>query len=172
MYNDGGQPTIHMPNNSTFIIGSGGGGGGGLTYFDEALSGTERHLRDTTVPTTYLGLDGTNNSFVLHVLTTLGIAMQYNVPGFEVNVGSSKRYVMNSTALIDDLGGGMSIGTGAKPWSGVVTGGAVGSRPTCDSTTRLMLWTVAATSGNGDIVQACLKGTGDTYAWKDIYTAP
>lgn len=46
------------------------------------------------------------------------------------------------------------------------------SQPTCSATTRGAMWTVQSTTGVGDIFQVCMKGTADTYAWRNVFTAP
>lgn len=53
-----------------------------------------------------------------------------------------------------------------------MVGDAVGNRPTCSVTIRGALWSTQATAGNGDTVEACLKGTADTYSWRTVFTAP
>lgn len=64
-------------------------------------------------------------------------------------------------------------GTHAWVQSKVVqVGDAVANRPTCDSTLRGGLFVEQSTAGVGDIVQACMKGTADTYAWRTVFTAP
>lgn len=51
-------------------------------------------------------------------------------------------------------------------------GAAVGSRPTCDATTRGGTMTIFASAGASDTFQVCMKAAADTYAWRTVFTAP
>lgn len=66
----------------------------------------------------------------------------------------------------------MRVNNGSSGGGAIATGAAVGSRPTCDSTSRGAMWTTQSGAGIGDIFQVCMKGTADTYAWRDVFTAP
>jgi hypothetical protein len=53
-----------------------------------------------------------------------------------------------------------------------VVGDTNANRPACDATARGSLFVERSNAGVGDIVQACLKGTADSYAWRNVFTAP
>lgn len=65
-----------------------------------------------------------------------------------------------------------SLGGPSKRWSYVAASDAVGDLPTCDATTRGAITVVQSGAGVGDILKVCMKGTGDTYAYRDAFTAP
>ena len=43
------------------------------------------------------------------------------------------------------------------------------SRPTCDATTRMMLFTTAGGAGAADAVEICTKNADDNYTWKALF---
>lgn len=70
-----------------------------------------------------------------------------------------------------------SLGASSRIWLDgyirtVYVGAASGSKPACDSSTRGGIYIVQATAGNSDVFQACMKAAADTYAWRDVFTAP
>lgn len=49
---------------------------------------------------------------------------------------------------------------------------AGGTKPTCDSTKRGVLWFTEGGAGVADKTEQCMKGTADTYSWVAVVTAP
>jgi hypothetical protein len=95
--------------------------------------------------------------------------------------GTSTPIVFSSTASafgaadagLKRIAANVAGSTNGSTGGGAFTvGDVVGSRPTCSVTIRGALWVTQATAGNGDILQVCIKGTADTYAWRDAFTAP
>jgi hypothetical protein len=85
--------------------------------------------------------------------------------------------LFDATALAPYNDLGVTLGKSTHRWTSswqrtAVVGDTNANRPTCDSTLRGALFVERATAGNGDIVQACLKGTADTYSWRNVFTAP
>lgn len=84
---------------------------------------------------------------------------------FKVDVNGNttvSTLTMNTTGTTDGVltissasGGGVQLTTG--------------TRPTCDSTTRFLFWTVAGGTGVKDSVEVCAKDVSNTYAWRTIY---
>jgi hypothetical protein len=97
-----------------------------------------------------------------------------------VRVASDGQFAFNSDVNMDSG----AIDTGLKRTAAGVVGATNGStgggalqatgasRPTCDATSRGAMWSVQSGAGVGDIFQVCLKGTADSYAWRDVFTAP
>lgn len=46
------------------------------------------------------------------------------------------------------------------------------AEPTCDSTTRGLIWYTAGGAGVADKMQVCAKAAADTYAWRSMATIP
>jgi hypothetical protein len=86
--------------------------------------------------------------------------------------GSSSALVIKSASVAPYTAAGIDLGEPSTPFRLVMVGAASGSKPTCDATYRGALFVQQSGAGAGDIVQGCLKGTADTYAWRNIYTAP
>jgi hypothetical protein len=53
------------------------------------------------------------------------------------------------------------VGTGVRLNTGV--------RPTCDATTRGLIWYVAGGAGVADTCEVCVKSALDAYAWVSLF---
>lgn len=51
-----------------------------------------------------------------------------------------------------------------------ITWGAAADRPTASATQRGKIYVTESGTGVADVVEVCLKSTGDTYSWKNMAT--
>lgn len=79
---------------------------------------------------------------------------------------STSTLAFDGTNVIVATGGQFRTTTGLR----LNTAGAVA--PTCDSTTRGMLWYTASAGGVADKMEVCAKSTLDAYAWRSMATIP
>lgn len=69
------------------------------------------------------------------------------------------------TAVGSGLQKGLDIQVGGTSSLSV---GVSAARPTCDATTRFMIFTVAGGAGVADTVEICTKDAADAYAWRTL----
>lgn len=87
------------------------------------------------------------------------------------SVGSQLRYIDNAVTV--DSANVTVSGVSLRTTLGVrlnTSGG--GSKPTCDSSIRGMVWYVQGGAGVADTVEICAKAAADTYAWRSMATIP
>jgi hypothetical protein len=63
-----------------------------------------------------------------------------------------------------------SMGAPSLPWLYGIFGAAVGSQPSCDSTTRGGTMTVFGGAGVADLFQVCMKNVAGSYSWQTVWT--
>lgn len=107
-------------------------------------------------------------------------------PLVRINASAFTMRVMDETATTGDTKSIVKEGAGqaSAPFQvvdnsdgamvSVAAGGGLvvhdaGTQPTCDSSTRFMIWSDAGGAGVKDAVEVCAKDSGDSYAWRTIY---
>jgi hypothetical protein len=85
--------------------------------------------------------------------------------------------VFDGTSMRPYSDASYTLGKSTERWTSswqrtAVVGDTAANQPTCDATLRGGLYVTRSAAGVGDIVQACMKGTADTYAWRTVFTAP
>jgi len=91
-------------------------------------------------------------------------------PTITWGVSGANKLRLNATDLYP-MTSGVALGATTQFLS-VRAGGAVGSRPTCDEALRSTFFNLEAAGGASDVVQVCSKSAADSYAWRDVFTAP
>lgn len=102
-----------------------------------------------------------------------GLLLRLGEPDASGNFQNGYDVVRSTTDGILEFNGNQSF-----PNKGIRTNGymfaeliqlvASGTRPTANATNRGMLWLNKGGSGVADTLQACLKESGGTYAWKNV----
>jgi uncharacterized protein (TIGR02145 family) len=64
-----------------------------------------------------------------------------------------------------DIAGDLTIGGNADINGGIKVGSGSTTKPTCDSTTRGMMWMEQGESGQADSPSFCIKNSSDSYSW-------
>ncbi len=125
-------------------------------YIDEAALG----YPSVTTPGTsiYMGATGLN-----------GMLIQASV--FYVFTGGNPRAIIDGNGVLPGSDGGAHLGGASKHWDYATLGAAVGSQPTCDSTTRGTVMPVFGGGGVADLLQWCGKNVAGSYSWQTVFTA-
>lgn len=65
--------------------------------------------------------------------------------------------------------GGVQVRDGVGATVAIAFNGGANAKPTCDSTKRMYLWTVAGAVGVADTVEICTKDAANAYAWRALF---
>lgn len=119
-------------------------------------------------PSTSNGVTTASNLTFVGVRSGLGSATQRSnstAIGANAYVDANNRVVLGDGAVVDVWAGSTGqarlVGTGIR----LVTG----TRPTCDATTRGLLFYVAGGAGVADTCEVCRKDNADAYAWVSLF---
>jgi hypothetical protein len=151
---------------------------GTFTSYDLSSNRTWKWPNQSGVPLMYPGPDAafsTSNGMSFGVYTSV---FGYLLGSFQVSqadstVGSSILQVSSGAeAYIETTNNaGVTVTVRANSAKGIGLL-STGSQPSCTVSLRSNFWVTQAAGGVGDKVEACLKGTADTYAWRVIYQTP